>query len=68
MAHDPGSGYTLADFDRPEVRWELLEAGDDGHDVLSDGVVRCWLTPGHSAGGHDPAAGPGFRKAPDFDR
>jgi glyoxylase-like metal-dependent hydrolase (beta-lactamase superfamily II) len=46
----PASGYTLADFDGPNVQWELLEAGDDGWDPFSDGVIRCWFTPGHSAG------------------
>jgi N-acyl homoserine lactone hydrolase len=49
-ADDPASGYTLADIDRPSLPWQLLESGDDGHDVFSDGTIRCWYTPGHSAG------------------
>jgi glyoxylase-like metal-dependent hydrolase (beta-lactamase superfamily II) len=42
--------YVQADFVKPGVPWVLLEDFEDGWDVFGDGVLRCWRTPGHSAG------------------
>jgi glyoxylase-like metal-dependent hydrolase (beta-lactamase superfamily II) len=50
-ADDPRTGNVRADFERAdESRWQLLETGDDGHDLFADGAIRCWHSPGHSAG------------------
>jgi glyoxylase-like metal-dependent hydrolase (beta-lactamase superfamily II) len=47
-ADDPTrSGYVRADYDRPELRWQTVE-GDT--DVLGDGLIRLFETPGHTAG------------------
>jgi len=53
-AHHPDAynamTYVQADFVKPGVPWVLLEDAEDGWDVFGDGVLRCWRTPGHSAG------------------
>jgi glyoxylase-like metal-dependent hydrolase (beta-lactamase superfamily II) len=53
-AHAPDAftsmGYCLADFAKPGVNWALLDPTDDGYDLFGDGTLRCWRTPGHSAG------------------
>jgi glyoxylase-like metal-dependent hydrolase (beta-lactamase superfamily II) len=53
-AHAPDDytywGYCKKDYDKPGIEWHLLEDHDDGYDVFGDGVIRCWSTPGHSAG------------------
>ena len=41
------SGYVHADYDRPEIRWQLAEGELD---LFGDGTVRLIETPGHSAG------------------
>ena len=41
------SGYVREDYDRPELRWQLIE-GD--LDLFGDGTIRLLETPGHSAG------------------
>lgn len=41
------SGYVRADFDRPELRWQLVE---EDLDLFDDGTLRLLETPGHSAG------------------
>jgi N-acyl homoserine lactone hydrolase len=47
-AGDPiHSGYVRADYDRPELRWQLVE-GDT--DLFGDGLIRLIETPGHAAG------------------
>jgi N-acyl homoserine lactone hydrolase len=43
-------GYIKADYVKPGVDWVLLEEADDGWDLFGDGTLRCWRTPGHSAG------------------
>jgi N-acyl homoserine lactone hydrolase len=43
-------GYIQKDFNKPGVRWSLLEDTEDGYDVFGDGTIRCWRTPGHSPG------------------
>ena len=42
--------YIRKDFDKPELRWTLIEDDDDGYDVFGDGRVRMWQTPGHCPG------------------
>ncbi|MFT3866715.1 MAG: N-acyl homoserine lactonase family protein [Solirubrobacterales bacterium] len=42
--------YFSADFAKPGVRWDFLEAGEDGWDLFGDGAVTIWRTPGHSPG------------------
>lgn len=43
--------YIRADFDRPDLRWILLDGeDDDSYDVHGDGVIRTLFTPGHSIG------------------
>ncbi len=44
------AGYIYKDFDKPGIRWSLLEDSEDGYDLFGDGVIRCWSTPGHSPG------------------
>jgi N-acyl homoserine lactone hydrolase len=47
-AADPmASGYVRADYDRPELRWQTVDADAD---LFSDGTVRLLETPGHAAG------------------
>jgi N-acyl homoserine lactone hydrolase len=41
------SGYVRQDFDRPEIRWQLI---DGDLDLFGDQAVRLIATPGHSAG------------------
>jgi glyoxylase-like metal-dependent hydrolase (beta-lactamase superfamily II) len=41
------SGYVRADYDRPELRWQLAEGELD---LFGDGTIRLIETPGHSAG------------------
>ena len=43
-------GYIRADFDRPDVKWHLLEDHDDGYDVFGDDTIRFIFTPGHAPG------------------
>jgi glyoxylase-like metal-dependent hydrolase (beta-lactamase superfamily II) len=43
-------GYVSADFVKEGVPWLLLEEGEDGLDLLGDGTVRIWRSPGHSVG------------------
>ena len=53
-AHAPdwfaAGGYIQADYNKPGVPWDLLEATDDGYDLYGDGVIRMWQTPGHAPG------------------
>ena len=42
--------YCPADYDKPDVPWSLLEDSEDGYDLFGDGTLRCWRTPGHTAG------------------
>jgi glyoxylase-like metal-dependent hydrolase (beta-lactamase superfamily II) len=47
-ANDPlATGYVRADYDRPELRWQLAEGELD---LFADGTIRLLETPGHSAG------------------
>jgi N-acyl homoserine lactone hydrolase len=47
-AEDPlATGYVRADYDRPELRWQLTEGELD---LFADGTIRLLETPGHSAG------------------
>ncbi len=41
------TGYVRRDFDRPELRWELVESEAD---LFDDEAIRLIETPGHSAG------------------
>jgi N-acyl homoserine lactone hydrolase len=41
------TGYVRADYDRPELRWQLTEGELD---LFGDGTIRLVETPGHSAG------------------
>jgi N-acyl homoserine lactone hydrolase len=48
VAQDPiSSGYVREDYDRPELRWQLVE---DELDLFGDETIRLLQTPGHSAG------------------
>ncbi len=53
-AHAPdwfaAGAYINADFDRPNVRWNMLEETEDGYDLYGDGVIRMYRTPGHAPG------------------
>ena len=43
--------FVRADFDRPDLRWSLLEgAWGDFHDLYGDGAITCIRTPGHTVG------------------
>jgi N-acyl homoserine lactone hydrolase len=44
------AAYCPADYVKPGVPWTLLEDGEDGYDLFGDGTLRCWRTPGHTAG------------------
>ncbi|WP_343616578.1 N-acyl homoserine lactonase AttM [Novosphingobium sp.] len=45
------AAYVRKDFDRPGLRWHLLDGtGSDGHDLYGDGVLRMISTPGHTPG------------------
>jgi glyoxylase-like metal-dependent hydrolase (beta-lactamase superfamily II) len=44
------AAYCPADYDKPGVPWSLLEDSEDGYDLFGDGTLRCWRTPGHTAG------------------
>ncbi len=47
-AADPmQTGYIRADYDRPELRWQTIEADTD---LFGDGLIRLLETPGHAAG------------------
>ncbi len=54
FAHAPDAytqiGYCQTDYVKPGVAWVMLEESDDGWDLYGDGTLRCWRTPGHSAG------------------
>jgi glyoxylase-like metal-dependent hydrolase (beta-lactamase superfamily II) len=41
------TGYVRADYDRPELHWQLAEGEVD---LFGDGTIRLVETPGHSAG------------------
>jgi N-acyl homoserine lactone hydrolase len=41
------TGYVREDYDRPEIRWEVV---DREFDLFGDGALRLIETPGHSAG------------------
>jgi len=41
------TGYVREDYDRPELRWQLV---DGDLDLFGDGTIRLIETPGHSAG------------------
>lgn len=43
-------GYIRADFDRPGIKWQLLEESEDGYDVFGDGTIRFIYTSGHAPG------------------
>jgi glyoxylase-like metal-dependent hydrolase (beta-lactamase superfamily II) len=54
-AYDPHwfvDGYHRADFDRPEVDWELLDLDEERPelDLYGDGTLRLVHTPGHAVG------------------
>jgi glyoxylase-like metal-dependent hydrolase (beta-lactamase superfamily II) len=53
-AHAPASyaalGYAPKDYVKPGVPWVLLEQSEDGYDLLGDGTLRFWWTPGHTPG------------------
>jgi len=53
-AHAPAPwaqwGYCHADFVKPGVPWVFLEDHEDGVDLLGDGSLVLWRTPGHSPG------------------
>jgi N-acyl homoserine lactone hydrolase len=42
--------YVQDDFNSATIDWVLLEDVDEGYDVVGDGTLRCWNTPGHSPG------------------
>ncbi len=43
--------FIRADFDRPDLEWDLLDEGwGDGYDVFGDGTIVCLQTPGHTVG------------------
>jgi N-acyl homoserine lactone hydrolase len=42
--------YVQADFGDHRIDWVMLEDIDDGYDLLGDGTLRCWHSPGHSPG------------------
>jgi glyoxylase-like metal-dependent hydrolase (beta-lactamase superfamily II) len=42
-----GPGYVHADYDRPELRWQIV---DGELDLFDDGTIRLIETPGHTAG------------------
>lgn len=42
--------YVQDDFNDDRIDWVLLDESDDGYDVIGDGRLRCWFTPGHSPG------------------
>ena len=44
------AAYCPADYDKPGIRWSLLEDQEDGYDLFGDGTIICWRTPGHTAG------------------
>src|SRR5262249_59128682 len=44
------AAYCPADYDKPGIRWSLLEDHEDGYDLFGDGTLVCWRTPGHTAG------------------
>ncbi|WP_158811792.1 N-acyl homoserine lactonase AttM [Beijerinckia sp. L45] len=45
------AGFIRADFDRPELKWRLLEgAWGDFYDLYGDGSIICIRTPGHTLG------------------
>jgi len=47
-AEDPmATGYVRADYDRPELRWQLAEGELD---LFGDDTIRLLETPGHAAG------------------
>jgi N-acyl homoserine lactone hydrolase len=47
-AEDPlATGYVRADYERPELRWQLV---DGELDLFGDGTIRLLETPGDSAG------------------
>jgi glyoxylase-like metal-dependent hydrolase (beta-lactamase superfamily II) len=41
------TGYVRPDYDRPELRWQLV---DGELDLFGDGTIRLLETPGHAAG------------------
>jgi glyoxylase-like metal-dependent hydrolase (beta-lactamase superfamily II) len=43
------SAYAVTDFSSPDIDWDLLE-DEDGFDLLGDGTLRIWRSPGHSVG------------------
>lgn len=43
-------GYIRADFDRPDLKWHLLEDTEDGYDVSGDGLLSFVFPPGHAPG------------------
>lgn len=43
--------YIRADFDKPQLKWLLLEGEhDEGFDLFGDGTLRILFTPGHTPG------------------
>jgi N-acyl homoserine lactone hydrolase len=45
------AGYIRKDFDKPGLKWLLLEGAEsEGFDLYGDGVVKFYNSPGHSPG------------------
>ncbi len=44
-------GYIRKDFDKPGLKWHLLEGAEsEGFDLYGDGVIKIYNSPGHSPG------------------
>ncbi|MGB3876169.1 MAG: N-acyl homoserine lactonase family protein [Shinella zoogloeoides] len=45
------AAYVRRDFDRPDLHWHFLDGeASDGFDLLGDGTLQTFFTPGHSVG------------------
>ncbi len=44
-------GYIRKDFDKPGLKWHLLDGvATDGFDLYGDGVIKMYFSPGHAPG------------------